>query len=101
MNHFRAGVSSFRADIKRRIFLTWSWVQVVAQPLLFAGIALVLFQMSGHTERLTFAVLGGGLVGLWSVTLFNGGYGIQTERWAGTLELLFACPTPLYVIVVG
>jgi ABC-type multidrug transport system permease subunit len=35
------------------------------------------------------------------VTLFGGGYSIGSERWTGTLEEIFSCPTPIYVIALG
>ncbi len=101
MTLLRACLRAFEMQLKLRVAVPISYFQVVAQPLLFGGIAMVLYTSNGNRSHLAYAVLGGGLIGMWSVTLFNAGYDIQSERWTGTLEEIFGCPTPLAVIVVG
>ena len=97
----RAAWRAFTVQLKLRVVNPLSYFQVVAQPMIFGGVALVLYATSGQGARIPLAVVGGGLVGLWSVTLFNSGFDITSERWTGTLEEIFACPTPLAVIVFG
>jgi len=41
------------------------------------------------------------ILGPRSVAYLDGGNGIQDERWNGTLEQIFAVPTPLWVILLG
>ncbi len=48
-----------------------------------------------------YVVVGAGLSGVWSVALFTGNWGIGTERWSGTLELLVAAPAPLMLVLGG
>ena len=101
MTLVRAAYRAFEMQMKLRVVDPRSYFQVVAQPLIFGSIALVLYATTGQVGRIPLAVVGGGLVGLWSVTLFNSGFDITSERWTGTLEEIFACPTPLAVIVLG
>lgn len=97
----RAALRAFEMQLKLRVANPLSYFQVVAQPLIFGVIGMILYAAGGRSNHLIYAVLGGGLVGLWSVTLFNAGYDINSERWTGTLEEIFGCPTPLSVIVLG
>ena len=69
-------------------------------PPLVALVALFLFSASGPS-RCAYGVRGGGLIGFWSMTYIDGGQAIQDERWNGTLEQIFAVPTPLAVIIFG
>jgi ABC-2 type transport system permease protein len=48
-----------------------------------------------------YAVVGGGLAGLWSVALFDGNWSVSSERRQGTLELLVAAPSPLLLVMAG
>jgi len=71
-------------------------------PLVFAALGLFVLNRPGVTEtQLAYGVLGGGLIGYWGVTYLDAGNGIQNERWYGTLEQIFALPTPLWAIVLG
>jgi ABC-2 type transport system permease protein len=96
-----AWLRCFRVQLKVRVVNPFSWFGVIVQPVVFAVIGLVLFTTSGRTHGASYAVLGGGLVGLWSATLFNAGYDIESERWTGTLEELFGSATPIGVILAG
>ena len=78
-----------------------SYAQVLIQPVVYGGVGMALYALGGHPQHLAFAILGGGLVGLWSVTLFDAAYALQVERWAGTLEQLFGCPVPLAAVIAG
>jgi ABC-2 type transport system permease protein len=97
----RAISASFVVQLKLRVVNHLSWFGVIVQPVIFSVIALILFVTTGHSEHANYAVFGGGLVGLWSATLFNAGLDIQAERWNGTLEEICGCPTPLAAIVAG
>jgi ABC-2 type transport system permease protein len=101
MSLLRAIVSSFVVQLKLRVVSPLSWFAVILQPVVFSVVALVLVTGTGHREHVGYAVLGGGLVGLWGATLYNAGLDIQAERWNGTLEEICGCPTPLAAIVAG
>jgi ABC-2 type transport system permease protein len=78
----------------------WAYLNWLVFPIIFATIGLFVLTSSGYT-RVAYGVLGGGIIGFWSVTYLDGGNSIQEERWTGTLEQIFAVPTPLFVIVIG
>jgi ABC-2 type transport system permease protein len=86
--------------LKLRVVNPLAWVAVILQPVMFSGIALVLFVHAGGAH-VAFAVLGGGLVGLWAATLFDAGLSIDAERLNGTLEEIACSPSPLLAITAG
>ena len=101
MSLLRAIAASFVVQLKLRVVSPLSWFAVVLQPVIFSAVALVLATGSGQRGHVAYAVLGGGLVGLWGATLYNAGLDIQAERWNGTLEEVYGSPTPLAAVMAG
>jgi len=98
----RAAWRSFYISIRLRVISTWSYLNWLVFPLLFAVVGLyVLNTRAPNASHLVYGVLGGGLIGYWSVAYIDAGNSIQDERWSGTLEQIFATPTPLWVILFG
>ena len=98
----RAAFSAFRISLRLRVVSVWAYLNWLVFPLLFATVGLyVLSRPGAPPAHLAYGVLGGGLIGYWSVAYLDGGQSIQDERWNGTLEQLFGVPTPLWVIVLG
>ena len=98
----RAALASFRLTARLRVVSPWSYLNWLVFPLLFAALGLyVLGGASASSSHLVYGVLGGGLIGYWSVAYIDAGNGIQDERWNGTLEQIFATPTPLVVVLLG
>jgi ABC-2 type transport system permease protein len=87
-------------SIKTRVVTPFTYLGVLIFPLTIAVLALVLLSPQGGS-RTAYAVLGGGLIGFWGNVYIEGGNDIQNERWAGTLEQILGCPTPLAWIMVG
>lgn len=96
-----------------RLFATAWWVQlrllsrspffmglVVLQPLAFATIAFFLFG-DAPAEQRTLVVLGAGLLGAWSGTLYGAAESIFMQRFTGTLEPIVAAPSSLLVTAYG
>ena len=80
----------------------WAYLNWLVFPLLFATVGLYVLSRPGAAgSHLAYGILGGGLIGYWSVAYIDGGNGIQDERWNGTLEQLFGTATPLWVIILG
>jgi ABC-2 type transport system permease protein len=80
----------------------WTYLNWLLFPLIFAAAGLyVLSAPRASSSHLVYGLLGGGLIGYWSVAYLDGGNGIQQERWDGTLEQIFATPTPLWAIILG
>jgi len=98
----RAAFSAFVLSVRLRVISPWSYLNWLVFPLLFAIVGLYVLSLPGAgSSHLVYGVLGGGLIGYWSVAYIDAGNGIQDERWNGTLEQIFATPTPLWVILLG
>ncbi len=77
----------------------WVIPNVIA-PFVFTFVALTLFKGAGGPFGL-YAVLGGGMMGMWGNTLYSSGFAIEFEKWQGTLEEVMATPTSLLHIIAG
>jgi ABC-2 type transport system permease protein len=98
----RAAWSTFKVSLKLRFVSQFSYLNWLLFPLLLASVGLFVLDTPGASStHLAYAVLGGGLVGYWGSAYLDAGNGIQEERWNGTLEQIFASPTPLLVILLG
>jgi len=98
----RAASSAFSVSVRLRVISPWAYLNWFVFPLLFAAVGLYVLSRPGASgSHLVYGLLGGGLIGYWSVAYIDGGNGIQDERWNGTLEQIFGTPTPLFVIVLG
>lgn len=73
---------------------------VVIQPLIIALLGLWMLR-DARPDAAIFVVVGSGMSGIWSSMVFISGNSINSERWSGTLEMLVAMPTPLWVVAVG
>jgi ABC-2 type transport system permease protein len=77
----------------------WIIPNIIA-PFVFTMVALVLFgQVSGSIAL--YAVLGGGMMGMWGNTLYGSGFALAFDRWNGTLEYVLATPSRLVWIIAG
>src|SRR5207302_11510397 len=98
----RAALSAFRVSMRLRVISPWAYLNWLVFPVLFAAVGLYVLSTPGAaSSHVVYGVLGGGLIGYWSVAYLDGGNGIQDEAWNGTLEQIFATPTPLRVILLG
>jgi ABC-2 type transport system permease protein len=77
----------------------WIIPNIIA-PFVLALVVLMIFQDPGP-EALLYAVLGGGMMGMWGNTLYASGFSIQSDRWWGTVDAIFAAPSPLIWIIGG
>ncbi len=77
----------------------WVIPNIIA-PFVFTTVALTLFKDSTGPFGL-YAVLGGGMMGMWGNTLYSSGYAIDFERWQGTLEEVLAAPSKLVHVITG
>jgi ABC-2 type transport system permease protein len=69
-------------------------------PFVITLVALLLYK-SNDGPVIMYAILGGGMMGMWGNTLYASGFSIQSERWWGTLEATLSVPTPLIWIIAG
>jgi ABC-type transport system involved in cytochrome c biogenesis permease component len=77
----------------------WVIPNIIA-PFIFTAVALTLFQGSTGPFGL-YAVLGGGMMGMWGNTLYSSGFAIEFEKWQGTLEEVIATPSQLMHVIAG
>jgi ABC-2 type transport system permease protein len=71
----------------------WLIPNIIA-PFVITLVALLLYK-DQDGPVIMYAILGGGMMGMWGNTLYASGFSIQSERWWGTLESTLAVPTPL------
>jgi ABC-2 type transport system permease protein len=99
-NSLRVIYSSFRMAM-----LHWmadpQWVipNIIA-PFVFTTVSLTLFKGSSAPFGL-YAVLGGGMMGMWGNTIYSSGFAIEFEKWQGTLEEVIAAPSKLLHVIAG
>jgi len=77
----------------------WVIPNVIA-PFVYTFVALTLFKEASGPFGL-YAVLGGGMMGMWGNTLYASGFAIDFERWQGTLEEVVAAPSNLLLVIAG
>nr|MDO8133105.1 ABC transporter permease [Candidatus Njordarchaeum guaymaensis] len=77
----------------------WVIPNVIA-PFVFTFVALTLFKGGGESFGV-YAVIGGGMMGMWGNTLYSSGFAINFERWQGTLEEVLAAPSNLMHVIAG
>jgi len=77
----------------------WIIPNVIA-PFVFTFVALTLFKEASGPFGL-YAVLGGGMMGMWGNTLYASGFAIEFEKWQGTLEEVVAAPSSLLHVIAG
>ncbi len=77
----------------------WLIPSIIA-PFIFTLVALFLFT-DVNGPILLYAVLGGGLMGMWGTTVYGSGSSITFDRWNGTMEATLAAPVPLIWIIIG
>jgi len=90
---FRMGMLHWMADPQ------WVIPNIIA-PFVFTMVALTLFRDSSGPFGL-YAVLGGGMMGMWGNTIYSSGYSIDFDRWQGTLEEVLAAPSKLLHVIAG
>lgn len=69
-------------------------------PLMFATAALLVYRIDDNPEAMQFAGLGAAVMGMWTCQGVVASSLLARERWAGTLELVVAAPTPLGWVLV-
>ncbi|MDA4122334.1 MAG: ABC transporter permease [Thaumarchaeota archaeon] len=75
-------------------------IPAIIAPFIFTLVALLLFR-NETGPLLLYAVLGGGLMGMWGTTVYGSGTSITFDRFNGTMEATLAAPVPLMWIIGG
>lgn len=90
---FRMSMLNFFSDPQ------WIIPNIIA-PFVFTAVALIFFRNASGSLGL-YAVLGGGMMGMWGNTLYGAGFALSFDRWNGTLEYVLGTPSRLVWIVAG
>jgi ABC-2 type transport system permease protein len=100
MSNLQTFWGSFRMS-QLNFFSDPQWIipNIVA-PFVFTAVALMFFRNVSGSLAL-YAVLGGGMMGMWGNTLYGAGFALAFDRWNGTLEYVLATPSRLVWIVAG
>jgi ABC-2 type transport system permease protein len=75
-------------------------IPLVTGPL-FTTIFTMVLRHGGRQDLTGYAVIAPFYMSLWWFALFNGGWVIQMERWAGTIDYLLAAPVSFASVVIG
>jgi len=78
----------------------WVIPNIIA-PFVFTTVALTLFKQEVSGSFALYAILGGGMMGMWGNTLYSSGFAIEFEKWQGTLEEVLAAPSNLMHVIAG
>lgn len=93
---------SFRTHIRLTLVRPTFQITLVAQPIVMAVLAYMIYQHTGHTnDFFSFVVLGAGMAGMWSSIIFSSAGDINRERFYGTLGPLVGAPASLLLIMLG
>lgn len=100
MGKLQAFLGSFRLNLLH-FFADPQWIipNIIA-PFVLTVVALVLFRNVTGSVAL-YAILGGGMMGMWGNTLYGSGFAINFDRWNGTLEYVLSTPARLVWIIAG
>jgi len=93
--------SSFRFHLKATLKSSATIMFMVIVPIVYATIAFFMYRGGANEVAVVWIAVAAGIMGLWSTTLAGSGMALQRERWAGTLELLFASPPPFAAVLLG
>lgn len=74
---------------------------LAVQPIIYSIITYMMFKDSGQKNFAAFAILGTGILTLWSTICFSSAGDIERERYMGTLEAIYSTPTSFRTIVLG
>jgi ABC-2 type transport system permease protein len=98
--NIRATAGAFKQQALH-FFADPQWViPSLIAPFVFTVVALMIFR-STEGPVVLYAVLGGGILGMWGNTLYSSSWSINFDRMNGTIEPLMVSPTPVMHVVAG
>lgn len=90
----------YRLQLKVMMFSPFEGFLQVFFPLMFATAALLVYRVNNDPEAMLYAGIGAAAMGIWTSQTTTAATLVQRERWAGTLELVVAAPTPFAFVVL-
>jgi len=90
----------YRLQLKIMMFSPFEGFLQVFFPLMFATAALLVYRVNNDPEAMLFAGIGAAAMGIFTSQTTSAATLVQRERWAGTLELVVAAPTPFAFVIL-
>lgn len=101
MRTMRVLWSTLRLQMKQTFVRPMFQFCMLVNPVLNTVLIYEMFRNSGQADFASYAILGAGLMGLWSCICFSSAGDLNRERYLGTLSLLFAVPASFRTVVWG
>lgn len=90
----------YRLQLKILLISPFEGLLGIVFPLMFATATLLVYRVNGDQGAMAYAGLGAAVMGVWTSVTVSASTLLNRERWAGTLELLVAAPTPFSMILI-
>jgi ABC-2 type transport system permease protein len=90
----------YRLQLKVMMFSPFEGFLQIFFPLMFATAALLVYRVNNDPGAMLYAGIGAAAMGIWTSQTTTAATLVQRERWAGTLELVVAAPTPFAFVVL-
>ncbi|MDT8715999.1 ABC transporter permease [Clostridium sp. 19966] len=101
MSEIRVIYSTFKLHLSQSFSRATFKFCIIVQPIIFTFIMCMMYKDSKHANYANYVILGSGLSTLWSAICFSSAGDIERERYMGTLETLFCCPSKFTSIIIG
>ena len=100
MTRLRQLLVCYRLQLRVMMFSPFEGFLQVFFPLMFATAALLVYRVNDDPGAMLYAGIGAAAMGIWTSQTTTAATLVQRERWAGTLELVVAAPTPFAFVVL-
>lgn len=101
MHNMKVVFSTFKLHLTQSFSRATFRFCIIVQPLIYTFILYMMYKDSSQANYINYVILGSGLTSLWSSICFSSAGDIERERYAGTLENLFCCPSRFTSIIIG
>ncbi|MBB3044978.1 ABC transporter permease [Nocardioides soli] len=90
----------YRLQLKILLISPFEGFLGIVFPLMFATATLMVYAVNGDEAAMAYAGLGAAVMGVWTSVTVSASTLLNRERFAGTLELLVAAPTPFSMVLM-
>lgn len=97
----RPTVASFRYQVRINVTSPSVMFMFIFTPIIFGSVAVLFFSSYNASALTTRALLGSGVLAVWTTALMLSSITVGNERWSGVIELLLATPSRLGTIMLG
>ena len=98
---FRPAVASFRYQVRVNITSLSSVLIFIFTPIIFGSVSVLFLSSYDAPELTRRAVIGSGIVAVWTTSLMLSNITLAGERWSGVAELFLATPSRLGTMMLG